>query len=563
MDSLRLARALDLVPTLWDLDEIDGLLITRHGRIVLETSFHPNTPRLRHELHSVTKSVTSTLVGIAVQKGMIRVDDPVLSYFPGRTFSNMSADKAAMRVRNLLSMQSGLAFQEFPLTGNDNSHARLLRSADWARFTLDLPMAARPGSRFNYSDGDMAILSGILSKATGGRISEFAAEELFAPLGITNVDWRRDPQGNSLPNDGLFLTPRDQAKIGYLYLRGGMWKGRRILPSSWVQDIVARSVRATGWTVPRYGMLWWVDRRGGLFSASGTGGQYSIVMPRQDIVAVVNAKQGAVVDAPGFLEIAHELILPAVKSDRALPENLAAFQRLQERIERFESPAPRPVPRPPETAARVSGRRILLEPNPLGATSLTLHFSGDEASAEIESNGTIVRLPVGLDGIERTSDPVGTVQYSSFGFWDDERSFCVESRVLQGDFLNRISFRFSGGTVLVTYTVSDELWQSFSFTGHFADPTGSSSSLEQAAGASGSPAKTSRPGRRSGSLAVDWDAAVAAFQDGMRSARETPTDLSELMVTRIAQARGRWQLGASTLWGVRYQTSRQRSSNSH
>lgn len=109
---------------------------------------------------------------------------------------------------------------------------------------------------------------------------------------------------------------------------------------------------------------------------------------------------------------------------------------------------------------------------------MTVHFGRDEASADFESKGTTVRFPIGLDGIERTSDPVGTVQYSSFGFWDDERSFCVESRVLHGDFLNRIRFQFSGGTVLVTYTVSDELWQSFSFTGRFADPTGSSSSLE-------------------------------------------------------------------------------------
>jgi CubicO group peptidase (beta-lactamase class C family) len=465
MDSGQLSRSLALVPTMWDLGEIDSLLVIRHGRMVLETYFHPNTPRLRHELHSVTKSVTSTLVGIAVRQGLVRPEDLALSFFSGRSLQNPGPDKAAIAIRNLLNMQSGLDFQEFPLSSRTNTHWQLMNSNDWAAFSLDLPMAARPGTRFNYSDADMAVLGGILKTVTGGRTEDFAAEQLFAPLGISNWEWKKDPQGSPVASDGLFLTPRDMAKIGYLYLRGGLWKGRRILPEGWIRDITARSV-ATGMLPPRYGMLWWVDGANEMFSACGAAGQYIIVMPRQDIVAVVAAKQGMSVGNPGFPEIAHTLVLPAVKSDGPLPENEAAFTELRRRIRRFESPQPQPVPRLPDTATRVSGRKILLDSKPLGLSSLTLRFTGNEAAVDMDFGKTHVTLPVGLDGLQRTSLAVNSVSYASFGFWENEKTFCIESRVLQGDFLNRLRFQFQGDDVLLTYIVSDELGWPSTVEGH-------------------------------------------------------------------------------------------------
>ena len=459
MDSGQLARSLDLVPTMWDLGEIDSLLVIRHGRMVLESYFHPNTPQLRHELHSVTKSVTSTLVGIAARQGCVQLDAPVLSYFPQHAPRAAAPDKAAMTVRHLLNMQSGLEFQEFPLNSTTNTHWRLLNSGDWSAFSLDLPMAARPGTRFNYSDGDMAILGGILRTATGARTADFANEHLFAPLGITNWDWRRDPQGNPLPNDGLFLTPRDMAKIGYLYLRGGVWKGKRILPEYWTKDIANRSVE-TGALPQRYGMLWWVDESSDMYSACGTAGQYIIAMPRQDIVVVVTAKQGLSVGNPGFTEIAHTLIMPAVTSEGPLPENARALSRLRDRVRRFASPEPQPVPQLPGAAAHVSGRKILFDPTALGFSSVTLSFGGDWAVAEMESGETRERFPIGLDGLQRTSQVVNGVSYASFGFWEDGSTFCVESRVLQGDFLARFRFRFQDDDVTLTHIIGDELWGS-------------------------------------------------------------------------------------------------------
>jgi len=460
MDSRQLCRSLSLVPAMWDLGEIDSLLVIRHGRVVLETYFHPNTPGLRHELHSVTKSVTSTLVGIAVMKGLVHTDDPALSCFPGRSFRNASPDKAAITIRDLLNMQSGLVFQEWPLSSTTNTHWQLVNSPDWVAFSLDLPMAAWPGTKFNYSDADMAILGGILRKATGGRTEAFAAEELFAPLGISNWQWKKDSQGNPVACDGLFLAPRDMAKIGYLYLRGGIWKGRRILPESWVSDITGRSVE-TGMLPPRYGMLWWVDGSNDMFSACGAAGQYIIVMPRQDAVVVVTAKQGMSVSNPGFPEIARQLILPAVKSSDPLPENAAALAELRQRVGRFALPQPQPVPRLPAAAACVSGRKILLDSKPMGLSSLTLSFDENEAALDLEYGKTRVRIPVGLDGLQRISAPINGVSYASFGFWEDESTFFIQSRVLQGDFLNRLRFQFRNDEVKLTYIISDELgWPS-------------------------------------------------------------------------------------------------------
>src|SRR5229473_6351111 len=167
--------------------------IVRHGRLVLDAYFYPYNSEMRHDVASVTKSVTSTLIGLAVQKGFIRdVQQPVLSLFPSRPVANSDAKKQKLTLEHLLTMQAGWD------CGFEAKEARLFemrRSADWLQFMLDLPMVSEPGTRFAYCSGNPHILSILLTRLTGTNAMTFARRELFEPLGIHDVWWPADPRG--------------------------------------------------------------------------------------------------------------------------------------------------------------------------------------------------------------------------------------------------------------------------------------------------------------------------------------------------------------------------------
>ena len=208
-------------------NDMDSVLVTRHGRIVLEASYAPFRAGLKHRVYSVTKSVVSTLVGMALGDGLLDTPDRrVVDFFADRTIANLDDAKKAITVRDLLDMTSGLTWQE-GLSGGAESYFAMERSPDWQQFILDHPMAAAPGTHFYYSSGNNHLLSAILSKVTGRSAHDYAREKLFGPLGIDDVLWRADPQGISGGGAGLYLQPRDMAKIGYLWLRGGVWKESR------------------------------------------------------------------------------------------------------------------------------------------------------------------------------------------------------------------------------------------------------------------------------------------------------------------------------------------------
>ncbi len=168
-------------------------------------------------MSSATKSITGTLIGIAIDKGLIdSVDHKLLDFFPDRTFANVDTQKQSITLRHVLSMSSGL---DWPHNGlNEYLEPGMEASKDWVQFVLDRPMAAAPGSVFVYNSGGSHLLSAVIQKATGMSALDFAQKHLFAPLGITNVTWATDPQGINFGAANLAMSPRDMAKLGYLYL---------------------------------------------------------------------------------------------------------------------------------------------------------------------------------------------------------------------------------------------------------------------------------------------------------------------------------------------------------
>ena len=264
---------------------LHGVLVVRHGFIVLEKYFPPWGETAGHELYSCTKSFISALTGIAIDKGLIAgVSQPVLGFFSDTTFAHVDARKRAMKVEDLLTMSSGLGWVE----GDETYRKMYTTERDWVRFVLDLPMVADPGRRFNYSSGNSHILSAIIQAKTGMTASDFARTYLFDPLGIRDWSWDPDPSGLTIGGWGLHLSPREMAKLGYLYLHQGAWEGKQVVPGSWVRASTEPHTRpGKGWS---YGYQWWVDESVPMFAALGRFGQSIFVVPRLDMVAVFTAQ---------------------------------------------------------------------------------------------------------------------------------------------------------------------------------------------------------------------------------------------------------------------------------
>jgi CubicO group peptidase (beta-lactamase class C family) len=308
---------------------IDSVSVVRHGYMVLDATIHPFQPDWKHPIHSCTKSIVSALIGIAIEQGHLEgVDVPVLQLFPDRTAANLDANKEAMTLEHLLTMTSGWECRDSYLY-RWRGLEEMAQTDDWVQFMLDLPMADKPGTHFEYCNGVSFLLSAIVQETTGQTALEFAQERLFGPLGITEVDWPSNPQGISVGWGQIRMKPHDMAKIGYLYLHGGLWDGEQIVPAEWVQVSTREHTPAT--LQDGYGYQWWVDDSG-YYMALGYAGQLIFVIPDRDMVVVFTSDL-AERDFYTPQELLVNFVLPSAKSAATLPENPDGLDRLRDQIE--------------------------------------------------------------------------------------------------------------------------------------------------------------------------------------------------------------------------------------
>jgi CubicO group peptidase (beta-lactamase class C family) len=452
-DSVKLAEGLSAIQKAGI--PIHSLLLIRDGRILLETYFYPYDGQAPHSTSSITKSITTTLIGIAIDQGKLSLDDRMVSFFPEYTIAALDARKKAITIRHLASMSAGMECSGLP---DELTVAEMETSPDWVQFALDRPMAYEPGKHWEYCGLFMHLLSAILEKATGMPAQEFARLNLFEPLGIQAGTWPMDPQGVNMGAGNLRLYPTDMAKLGLLWLQRGKWDGRQVVSSGWVRESVVKRFQTGG---DSYGYGWWISDglTGPSYDAVGSGGQRITVDPNLNLVLVTTGGGLNVDDVIAYLVSA---FVDLRKPLQANPSGDAQLARLVATLP--QPPQPQPVPPLPAKAMEISGKVFLFDSNPFLLESLRLDFN-TSAEATVQFGFTdgqqTPAAPLGLDGLYRMTPGLNLDRafhvFADFkdmtvglrGAWVDENTFQLEYDTLVNRYFYLLEMQFNAGQVLM------------------------------------------------------------------------------------------------------------------
>jgi CubicO group peptidase (beta-lactamase class C family) len=358
------------------IDSLHGFVLVRHGHVLVEGWWTPYAAESPHSLFSLSKSFTSTAVGLAAAKGKLSADDPVLKFFPDDAPAEPSANLKAMRLTDLLRMSTG--HQSEPPRRADEP---------WAKTFLKHQVPFKPGTHFLYNTSATYMLSAAVQKATGQTVLEYLKPRLFDPLGIDKPTWEASPQGISAGGYGLSIRTGDIAKFGQLYLQKGKWEGKQLVPAAWVEAATTRQTSngsnpASDWD-QGYGYQFWRCRHGA-YRGDGAFGQYCIVLPEQDAVIAITA---GVRDMQAVLNLIWDNLLPAFKPS-ALPADDESCGKLERRMKSLTLHLPEAKGKP----AKVVGRTFVLPANDRKIESIALH--GNEMDGDL-------RLVARIDGVER------------------------------------------------------------------------------------------------------------------------------------------------------------------
>jgi CubicO group peptidase (beta-lactamase class C family) len=448
MDSAKLADGL-LEMQVKDI-QVDSVLVVRNGSLLLDAYYYPYNNQIPHDLASVTKSVMTTLIGIAIDQGKLQLDQPMLSFFSNRTTNNLDARKQRITIRHLVSNVNG--FDSGCLSGDEPTLDKMRSHPDWVQAALDRVMVSEPGSKFCYDSPGMHLLSAILQQATGLTALEFAQQNLFDPLGIQGAIWETDPQGYTHGWGDLHLKPPDVAKIGFLMLHNGMWDGRQIVSMDWVEQ-ATRSQNKTG-EDDDYGYGWWVSEDA--YSAMGRGGQRIAVIPYLNAILVVTA-HGAEYDL-----VSSYLGAALVDTENPLPENPQAVAMLNDAIAAVAESSTTQLTMPmPDEARLYLGKTYVFESNSASVETLSLEIN-DPTVATLQFKASdqleLTNWVIGLGG-EYLVDRDGNALR---GYWLDSQTFAFE---IFGIGVIHFQLHFDGDRVEVT---SPEY--GYSFTGQVQNP---------------------------------------------------------------------------------------------
>lgn len=417
----------------------DSLIVVRNGRVVVEAYYAPFRKEMVHRINSSTKAVVGALAGIAIARGDLPgTQASVQELLPQAS----AAHWRAVKLQHLLDMTSGLEWSEALGDMGFASVREMERSSDWVAFVLGRPMAQTPGLVFNYNSGAPHLITAALAHKAGVTADAYAAQHLFAPIGIHTWRWRRDPRGVTMGGYGLYLQPRDMVRFGVLYLQGGQWNGQQVIPRPWTQRVFSPKVKMD---IPgfAYADMWWSIPERNAYFTSGLFGQVIMVLPELGVVAATAGRQNY-----SFGELITHLER-ATRSASALPENAAAQAALRNSIAAAAVEKPS---LPSQSIQAVLKRGTWqLEANALGAQELTLDFSTPRPTFQVKLRSRESSGEIGLDGRFGPGNDGGTPVLTR-ARWKDANT--LEMEQLWPEEANEMlfTFTFDGETIESAYT---------------------------------------------------------------------------------------------------------------
>ncbi|HEY3343148.1 MAG TPA: serine hydrolase [Anaerolineae bacterium] len=420
------------------LDALHGLMLMRHGKVVAEGWWEPYGPQFPHSLYSLSKSFTSTGIGLAVSEGRLSVDDPVLKFFPDDAPVEPSEKLKAMRVRHLLSMNTG---------HHEDTTGHVFGGTDdnWPRTFLSLPVEHEPGSWFVYNTAATYMLSAIITRLTGTPLLDYLGPRLFEPLGIENATWETDPRGVNIGGSGLHIKTEDIARLGQMYLQKGMFNGRRVMPEGWIAEATsAHSDNSNTQTNPDwvvgYGYQFWRCQHNA-YRGDGAFGQYCIVMPEQDAVLAINS---GVRDMQHVLDLVWEHLLPDMQP-AALPANLQARDALCDKLKSLalqtaQGQAVSPL------AAGISGKTFMLAPNDLKVQTVAITFGATGSTLVTHDELGEHRVSAGYGNWQKGQTDLlgrGVQPVVASGAWTSEDVYELRQCFYESEYCPTFTFHFA------------------------------------------------------------------------------------------------------------------------
>lgn len=423
-------------------DTIHSFMLVRHGHVVAEGWWEPFSAEARHMMFSLSKSFTSTAVGLAIEEGKLHLDDPVLKFFPDEAPAERSRNLQAMRVRDLLTMTTGHheeTIRGFPFQSEENLVKKFLA----------LPVEHKPGTFFVYNTPATYLLSAIVQQVTGETVLEYLRPRIFEPLGIEEPTWPASAQGVTLGGFGLNVRTEDVAKFGQLYLKNGDWNGRQLVPAKWVEQATARQVSNgsdpnSDWE-QGYGFQFWRSRHN-LYRGDGAHGQFCLIFPEHDAVVAITSGTG---NMGQVMNLVWQHILPALQAE-ALPEDRSAQEALKARLANL-SLTPQAGEASSTRAAQVAGKTFEFPENRHGIESIAFERAGanGEQALTIRAAGAEQRIVAPHGRWEK-----GELKLATFaepvvasGAWTAEDTYALKVVRPQGPFAHVYRLTFAGDEV--------------------------------------------------------------------------------------------------------------------
>jgi CubicO group peptidase (beta-lactamase class C family) len=435
-----------------EIDAMNSFMLVRHGHVVAEGWWAPYDRDTPHMLYSLSKSFTSTAVGFAVAEGKLSLDDPVIKFFPDEAPADPSVNLRAMRVRDLLRMNTGNQL-EAPINVNDPTK----QTETWVKTFLTHSVPFKPGTHFLYNSPATYMLSAIVQKTTGMTVLDYLRPRLFEPLGFKDPVWISSPQGITAGAYGLSVRTEELARFGELYLHQGLWNGKQLIPANWIAQ--ATSVQTSTGSAPAsdwdqgYGYQFWRSRHNS-FRGDGAFGQFCMIIPELDAVVAITS---GVRNMQQVMNLVWDKLLPAMRSGR-LPENPSARRQLEARLAglsvKFPSGSATSA-----TSATITGKWFEFAENDRGIKAVSFNFNSPSPTLTVRTSTGETRMTIAANtwskgrglftnGLERMLSVPANPLVATSGAWTAPDTYTVKIVLYETPFYSTLNFKFDGDRLL-------------------------------------------------------------------------------------------------------------------